>query len=48
MSSGGIGGSEVIFGKVEPTRKVESDGDYNVAFNATTEAYLFVFEHRRD
>ncbi|KAF8218694.1 hypothetical protein L208DRAFT_1348443, partial [Tricholoma matsutake] len=42
---GRIGGTEVSLGKTDPARKVQTSGDWNVAWHATTKAIIFAFPH---
>ena len=45
---GHVGLTEISLGRTEPTRKVQTSGEWTSAWNATVEAYLFTFSHRAE
>ncbi|RDB29605.1 hypothetical protein Hypma_015868 [Hypsizygus marmoreus] len=45
-STGRLGSTEIKFGQNEPTRKVQTSGDWTSAWNAAIKATIFVFKHR--
>ncbi|TEB27633.1 hypothetical protein FA13DRAFT_1601190, partial [Coprinellus micaceus] len=47
-NKGRIGDNEISFGHTEPARKVQTHGDWTIAWNAASRATEFLFRHRRD
>ncbi|KAF5382515.1 hypothetical protein D9615_003084 [Tricholomella constricta] len=45
---GRIGDNEISLGRSDPTRKVETSGQWTSAWNATSKAIRFAFRHRED
>jgi hypothetical protein len=43
---GRIGGTEISLGKADPARKVQTSGDWTVAWHAASKAIVFAFPHR--
>ena len=43
---GHISGTEISLGKADPARKVQTSGDWTVAWHAATKAVMFAFPHR--
>ena len=47
-NTGRVGSTEISLGRTEPTRKVNTSGEWTSAWNATADAYVFTFPHRAD
>lgn len=45
---GRIGDHEISLGFTEPSKKVQTHGDWTIAWNIATNAIVFLFPHRRD
>ncbi|KAJ3532167.1 hypothetical protein NMY22_g7856 [Coprinellus aureogranulatus] len=45
---GKIGDNEISFGYTEPSRKVQTYGDWTIAWNLAAKATEFLFRHRRE
>ena len=45
---GCVGRTEIVLGRTEPIRRVQTSGQWTSAWNATVKAYLFAFPHRED
>jgi len=43
---GCIGGTEISLGKADPARKVQTSGDWTIAWHAATKAVMFAFPYR--
>ena len=45
-SIGRVGQTEISLGRTEPNRRVQTSSEWTSSWNATVDAYLFVFPHR--
>jgi len=42
---GCVRGTEISLGRADPARKVQANGDWNIAWHTTTKATMFAFPH---